>query len=370
MGSHDGLELHSWVCRGYADASLYPTGEFSNAFTRRLDQKYRKQLLGNNLYLNRTYLGLVLRPAKFAGDWGDDYIPSRSRDSMDETPVDRIKRLVRIADIVEGDLEPYQPRRLGLREKNGRTFSEIAEALVFAMTGVWRSVGLQAHRRIGMLFSEMTICGDETIEIRTPGQSSWAACFGAKRMMWNCPPGVLDGFLKTEFRSTIYQSFRILQMNQTLTRMSCKQNRMLSAGDRAHSQIKELDAAQDEIQSGRMILGDYSLVVTAFADELNDMPSVANTAWHTLQDAGAQVAREDDALEAAYYSMLLNTNLRPRPGAATSYNFASLAGMHSFPAGAETGAWGGLGIVPHHRRNAVSLSPAYQEQSRQRLRLR
>jgi type IV secretory pathway VirB4 component len=69
------------------------------------------------------------------------------------------------------------------------------------MTGIWRPVGLQTDRRIGMLFGERIICGQETIEIRGPGQSSWAACYGAKHMPYRCPPGALDGFLSASFRS-------------------------------------------------------------------------------------------------------------------------------------------------------------------------
>jgi type IV secretion system protein VirB4 len=45
---------------------------------------------------------------------------------------------------------------------------------------------------------------------------------------------------------------------------------MVSSGDRAHSQIASLDLAMDEVQSGRMIMGDHHLVITVFADNLID----------------------------------------------------------------------------------------------------
>ena len=343
-GTMDGLVLHAWVCRGFAPASVYPAGTFRSRFAQELNEKYRARLMDRFLYLNKTYVGVMVRRSRPAGEWIGSKVKKlqREQDVTDEAPIERIRRLMRICDILEGDLEPYKPRRLGLREANNRRFSEIGEALIFAMTGIWRSIGLQPDRRIGPLFSERIIVGPEAIEIRGPGQSAWAACFGMKHMPETCPPGALDGFLSAEFRSTIGQSFRLINTTAALEIMGRKQNRMASAGDRALSQIASLDLAMDEVQSGRMAMGDHHMVVTVFADDLRSMRTIANDAWHILQNAGAQVAREDSALQSAYFSMLPgNTEMRPRPGTISTWNYASLAGMHAFPAGEEKGVWGG-----------------------------
>jgi type IV secretion system protein VirB4 len=338
-----GLVLYSWTTRGFADSSCYPGGEFRSTFARNMDARYREKLFDRFLFLNRSYIGIMIRPPRLAGEWIGDQIGKRrrSRDVADEQPEERIRRLLRVTDILMGDLEAYKPRLLGLRESRGVVFSEVAEALAFAMTGVWRSVGLQAGRRLGDLFSERIIVGRESIEIRGPGRSSWAACFGARHLMHPCPPGVLDGFLSASFRSTVAQSFRFIGQADALSLMGRKQNRMLSANDRAHSQIAQLDDAMDDVQSGRMAMGDHGLVITTFTDDLAALSDVANSAWHVLQDAGAQVAREDDALEAAYFSMLPgNLRYRPRPGVVSTRNYASLASMHAYPAGEDQGHWG------------------------------
>ena len=343
LAGTDGLVLYAWVCRGFAHPSVYPTGRFRSRFAHDLNEKYRARLMDRFLFLNKTYVGVMLRPSRPAGEWVHTKLAKyqRKRDITDEQPVERIRRLMRVCDIIQGDLEPYKPRRLGIRAENGQRFSEIGEALIFAMTGVWRPIGLQSGGRLGTLFSERIIVGPEAIEIRGPAESAWAACFGAKHMMENCPPGVLDGFLSAPFRSTIAQSFRPIGTTAALEIMGRKQNRMVSSGDRAHSQIAALNLAMDEVQSGRMAMGDHHLVVTVFADDLKAMRSVANDAWHILQKAGAQVAREDAALHAAYFSMLPeNTELRPRPATISTWNYASLAGMHAFPAGPEKGPWG------------------------------
>jgi type IV secretion system protein VirB4 len=344
LASTDGLVLHSWVCRGFAPPSIYPAGVFRSQFAHDLNERYRAKLMDGMLYLNKTYIGVLLRPARPGGEWLHKKTAwlRRDRDVTDETPVERVQRLMRVCDILQSSLAAYKPRRLGLRDANGHRFSEIGEALAFAMTGVWRPIGLQSGRRIGQLFSERIIVTKETIEIRGPGRSVWAACFGPKTMMETCPPGTLDGFLSAPLRSTVHQCFRPLRATPSLEIMGRQQNRMVSSGDRAHSQIASLDIAMDEVQSGRMAMGDYNLVVTVFTDDLSAMRTIADEAWLILQNSGAQVAREDAALQAAYFTMLPgNDQLRPRPGTISTWNYASLAGMHAYPAGAETFPWGG-----------------------------
>src|SRR6185503_6796981 len=61
-----------------------------------------------------------------------------------------------------------------------------------------------------------------------------------------------------------------------------------------------------------------------------------------LADTGMTVAREDLALEAAFWAQLPgNFPMRPRKAPITSRNFAAMAAFHNFPAGRATGNhWG------------------------------
>jgi len=348
LASTPGLVFYDWACRGFADDNIYPKGAFRSKFAREVDRRYRTKLFDRFLYLNKNYIGVMLRPPRFAGERiGEQYdkrVRSKwfARSSDDDSPEDRIAQLDRICENMAGDLIAYHPRRLGWRIDNrGRIFSEIAEALMFAMTGTWRSLGVQAGRRLGSLFSERLIFLQETIEIRGPGRSAYAVCFGGKSIPEHMPPGALDGFKDAPFRSTVCNTFRMIPQQTALALMGRQQNWMVNAGDRAHSQIRALGMAMDEVQSGRMALGDHHVVAMAFCDNPNDLAETSNKAWHTLQDAGFQVAREDRGIEAAYASMLPGMlHMRPRPGAATSFNFASLASLHAFPAGQEKGRWG------------------------------
>lgn len=342
--SIDDLVLYSWVCRGRAEEAVYPSGTFRSRFAADLDARYRARLLDRNLYLNRTYLGIMIRPPRIAGEWIGERIERRrrGRDVVEEPPYQRVRRLLDACDTIETNLATYKPRRLGLvQDARGRIFSEVGEALAFIMTGVWRRVGLQANNALGGLLTERFITGSETIEIRGAGYSHFAACFGALQPMTPCLPGALDEILTSPFYSTVTQSFRFIRRQDAIETMSSQQKRMAGADDHARSQMSQLSDALDAVQSGRLMMGDYHLVVTVFTDDRAKMRETANAAWHTLQNTGLHAAREDLALEAAYLSMMPgNGRYRPRPWVVSTSNFASLAGMHAFPSGDERGQWG------------------------------
>src|SRR6185312_3729221 len=75
------------------------------------------------------------------------------------------------------------------------------------------------------------------------------------------------------------------------------------------------------------------------ARDLADHVAIARA---LLADTGMTVAREDLALEAAFWAQLPgNFSLRPRKAPITSRNFAALAPFHNYPAGHATGNhWG------------------------------
>ncbi len=120
-----------------------------------------------------------------------------------------------------------------------------------------------------------------------------------------------------------------------------KQNQMVSASDKAHSQIEELTQAADDFQSNRFVMGSHHLSLTVFADTIPALRKVVAQARSDLAESGAVVAREDLGLEGAYWAQLPgNERRRPRPGVTTSANWADMNSLHGYPAGAATGYWG------------------------------
>lgn len=339
--SDDTIILGAFQCRGLAAADQYDPGVTSTTFASGLERHYRERLFDGLLYQNRLFLTVQVRPRRLAGEAIGEQLSRRRRKNVEEAPKERLRRLDVVCAQIAFGLDAYRPRRLGLVARGHALFSEIAESIVFAMTGLWRPVGLSTGRLGDAMFSEQIIVGREAIEIRGVGQSSYAAALSFREYPAQTWPGMLGALLAAPYRLTLFQSFRFIGKADAHGVMSRKQNRMVASGDKAVSQIAALDQAADDLASSRFAMGDHSLTLLVFADSMPALRDVATAAWRDLADSGAVAARETLGLEAAFFSMVPGNNrLRVRPGVISSRNFAAMAPLHNFPDGPERGHWG------------------------------
>ena len=77
--------------------------------------------------------------------------------------------------LLMSELSIYRPRRLGVRVTRYAVFSELAEALIHAMTGHWRPIGLTTGRMSEAMFTEQIVFDRESIRFVAPGQVWHAA---------------------------------------------------------------------------------------------------------------------------------------------------------------------------------------------------
>src|SRR5882672_1831533 len=119
---------------------------------------------------------------------------------------------------------------------------------------------------------------------------------------------------------------------------------MLNAGDLAVTQAAQLKEALDALAGDEFVMGDHHLSLLVLTDSfaryddaeviaqqriLNDRLSIAK---RLMSDAYLAMAREDLALEGAFWSQLpgfFSRRLRKSP--ITSRNFAAMAPFHNYP---------------------------------------
>ncbi|CAO3441202.1 VirB4 family type IV secretion/conjugal transfer ATPase [Azospirillum endophyticum] len=339
----DRLVLATHTVRTLDDGGGYPAAPCATAFARDLDAAYRARLLANRLFCNRLYLSVLLRPPgtgerrRLAGL----FARRRRGDLARPAGPAALEALEAVVATLLAELDDHAPRRLGLREKNGVLFSEPAEALRLILTGRWLPVPLVAGHLGGAIYTDRVIVGREAIEIRAPGGSSYAAAFGLREYPATSWPGLFDAVLAAPYRCVLTQSFGFLSKPAAQAVLTRKQNQMVTAEDKAASQTAALSEAADLLASNAFVMGDHHLSLVTFADTLEDLRAIAARARRDLAESGAVVAREDLALEAAYWAQLPgNLRLRSRPGAISSRNFAAMASLHNYPAGAAQGHWG------------------------------
>lgn len=322
----------------------YPDGTFANNFSRTLNDRYRSRMIDEDLFRNDLYLSLVWHPGRDTAERVVAFLSKlrKTRRRGAEIDEEALKHLDdAIVDITAG-LKRFGPRVLTLQERDGLIFSEPSELLHQLVGGRREAVPLTEGRVSSAIYSDRVIVGRETVEIRHEGSSRYAGMFGFKEYPARTRPGMFDGLLTAPYELILTQSFSFLSKADAKTVMGRKQNQMVSAGDKAGSQLEELDDALDELESNRFVLGDHHLTLTVFADSVRALTdNLAKSRTH-LTNGGAVVAREDLGLEAAWWAQLPgNFRYRVRSGAITSKNFAAFSPFHSYPVGQRDGnEWG------------------------------
>jgi type IV secretion system protein VirB4 len=194
----------------------------------------------------------------------------------------------------------------------------------------------------GTIYQDRVIFGRESAEIRHESGTLYAGVYGFKEYPSRTRPGMLNDILSVPFELNLVQSFRFIAKAAASEIMGRKQNQMVSAQDKAGSQVIELIDAQDQLESNVFALGEHHLSVAIFADNLKALADQMGRARSALTNGGAVVVREDMGLEAAWWAQLPgNFKYRARSGCITSLNFAAMSPLHGFPKGSRDGnAWG------------------------------
>ena len=113
------------------------------------------------------------------------------------------------------------------------------------------------------------------------------------------PPGhQFNRLLSVPYFFSMTQSLGFLAKPKSHGVLTRKQNQMVAANDKAHSQIEGLVEAADQLASNVFVMGSHHLTLTVFADTVQALDRVVAQSRSDLADSGAVVAREDLGLEA------------------------------------------------------------------------
>ena len=323
-------------------------------FASHLEAKYRRRLSGETLMVNELYLAVVYRPAAGVATGLVSRWLERTRPEELQLEIrDALDACEKLSQTLLASLDRYEPEPLGLYRRDGRVYSRLLEFLSLVVSGEQISVPLPQAPVNEVLASARLLFGFEAMEYRLASATRVGAMLGIKEYPTPTPVGMFDALLSAPFPFVLTQSFVFLTKAAGQALLQRQMNRMANAGDFAISQAEALEAALDALTSNEFVMGDHhcSLHVLADGDEagheadarrlkaLNDHVALARA---MLADTGMTVAREDLALEAAFWAQLPgNFAYRPRKAPITSRNFAALVPFHNYPAGRAGGNhWG------------------------------
>ena len=174
------------------------------------------------------------------------------------------------------------------------------------------------------------------------GINHFGAILNIKEYTDGTYPGILNGLKYLDFEYVITHSFSPMGRHDALKALERTKGMMVSSGDKAVSQIIEMDHAMDQLASGNFVLGEYHFSIAVYAASQELLSQQIATTRAELSNAGFVSVKEDLAVTAAFYAQFPgNWKYRTRLANVSSLNFLGLSPLHNFATGKkEKNPWG------------------------------
>ena len=303
---------------------------------------------------NDLYLSLLYRPTAGRGTGLLSRALTKTQcDGSRWELIEALDACEKLVQTVSASLVRYDPELLGCYTHGGTWCSSLLEFLALLINGEWQRMPLRASPLNQTLGSGRLLFGTETIEYRSAIETRAGAMLGIKEYPTPTAVGMYNRLLSAPLSFVMTQSFAFLTKSTGQALLQRQFNRMANAGDFAVSQAAELTEALDALTSNEFVMGDHHFTLHVMATiphagegtgthRLKSMNDGVALARSLLADTGMLVAREDLALEAAFWAQLPgNFPMRPRKSPITSRNLAAMVPFHNFPMGRATGNhWG------------------------------
>lgn len=277
-----------------------------------------------------------------AGEAGEERArqPGPARDRRVRRLEDRVRACTKA-------LEPYRPRRLGVRVEGGIAFDEMAEAHAHVLYGRWRPIPLVEGGLMGAsIYAQRVITSNGGFRIEAPGvpdeEKPHGTMLGFRVYPKAWRVGMFDGLIGLPFRFVLTNSYAFHGRTKAGDRMADRQRHMQNAGDRAAESLsEELDDAIQAIERGEHVMGTHLWSLAVHADRFADLAGNAADAASVVVNAGAVPVAEDIGMEGAFWAQLPGSPayLQARAGGLPSIAFAAMSSLHAHARGDRKHHW-------------------------------
>ena len=339
----DFVNVAFWVHDVRRKRRIKDNSQFEQAFNQQMSDAYFEALSSQKIMQNELYLTMIYRPVVTGKRFVEKSTNTIQLQSEQDQAVGKIQEL---AGNVEAVLKDYSPYRLGMYEaSNGIVFSEALEFFGYLLNRIDEPVPVLQSPVHSYLPVSRHMFSDKTGDfiINTPnGVNHFGAILNIKEFTDGTYPGILNGLKYLDFDYVITHSFSPMGRQDALKVLDRTKGMMISSGDKAVSQIVELDHAMDQLASGNFVLGEYHFTMGVYADSQEKLSQNIATARAELSNAGFVSAKEDLAVVSSFYSQLPgNWKFRTRIANVSSLNFLGLSPLHNFASGKkENNPWG------------------------------
>ncbi len=327
----------------------YPSGQFNDAFSNAVNEKYKKRIQEREMYHNELYIAVMTKQPEGLINKGFNFL------QMFNHKIDKqakqmylAKKHIELNNSIKkiiSSLSEYHCKVLSVYKKHDIKYSEplyfLSQLINWDTHSVPRST-VDASRALPskrIFFNKRA----GTIEIRSGNLASkFAAILSIKNYEPITYAGILDklGDLKMEYLIT--QSYRFYDRYTAKKKMRNQQNDMQQSKDESISQTEQIDEAYDEIASGEVGSGLHHFTMTCFSDSQEELNKHVGSIIAKFSDVDITCVREDIGSECAFWAQLPgNFGNVTRPAPISTKNIAAFASLHNEPIGKLTNNhWG------------------------------
>jgi type IV secretion system protein VirB4 len=327
----------------------YASVDMPDGFAHYLDQQWVKRHRNNNAFVNELYITIIKSTGIHSSSKLNKVInkimgEEKEGENLEIKMQEALEELEEATSRVLNSLRDYSPQLLGLIQEREGTYSELAEFLAMIV-----NCGESSRMLLGPDSLSRQICthrlyfGRKSIEIKCQdGRSKYAGVVSLKEYGPKTWPGMMDTFLLLPFEFIITQSFSFVNKTLAANQMQLQKNRMVQSGDKAISQIEEIDIAMDKIMSGEIGFGKHHLSVMCMAEDVKELENNLSIAAVELTNTGGIGVREKVNMEPVFWGQLPgNFDFIVRKSTINTANLASFNSLHNYPIGKVKGNhWG------------------------------
>ncbi|MCZ2498392.1 VirB4 family type IV secretion/conjugal transfer ATPase [Xylophilus sp. Kf1] len=316
---------------------------FQDTFNQSLSDAYFTALSAQKLMQNELYLTMIYRPVVSGKRFVEKSTDTSRLASEQQQAIDK---LLELAGNMEAVLKEYAPVRLRMYEAaNGIVFSETLEFFGYLLNRVEEPVPVlkaPIYRYLPISRQRFSAKTGDYVLTAPDGTNHFGALLNIKEYPDGTHPGILNGLKYLDFEYVMTHSFSPMGRHDAIKALERTKGMMISSGDKAVSQIIELDHAMDQLTSGNFVLGEYHFTIALYAPDQATLSQHIATTRAELSNAGFVSVKEDLAVTAAFYAQLPgNWKYRTRLANVSSLNFLGLSPLHNFASGKrENNPWG------------------------------
>ncbi|WP_425100989.1 type IV secretion system protein B4 [Tropicibacter sp. S64] len=296
-------------------------------FAGEIDRRWRTHLRASGLRDKTLTLTVLKRPETGRGL---PFLAGSSRARLAQDTARRMRKLDEVVGFILSTFDEMKPRLLSAQS------GALLGFLGSLNTGCEHP--LFPRSRFGILAEDVantraTFDGPTIRLSEGAAGEKFGAIFAVKNYPAKTDALMLDE-LNLPVDMVITHSFVPINSNIMAGRIKRQLRLMQAANDGAVSLAEELELAQDDLESKRLIFGEHHMTVAVYARTRAELDDICAEVRNIAASSGINLISEGFGARAHYMAQHPgNTGARSRKAAITNHNFADLATLHRTPLG-------------------------------------